>query len=94
MASTSKAPRLADRGSGKAHTVSPSELELRRRTDAFCAATTFRDQTARLIELFAGIWLPPSDRAFQFALARWITMLEQDPSLRARFQKAWQSTVA
>jgi site-specific recombinase len=67
---------------------------LRQRTDAFCVATTFRDQTTRLIELFAEMWLPSSDRAFQFALTRWVTMLEQDPSLRTRFRKAWQSTVA
>jgi site-specific recombinase len=94
MAFAFKAPRLSDRGSGRVQTVSPAEIVLRRRTDAFCAAATFHDQTIRLIELFAGIWLLPSDRAFQFALTRWVTMLEQDPSLRTRFHKAWQSTVA
>jgi site-specific recombinase len=94
MAFAFKAPRLSDRGSDRAQTVSRAEIVLRRRTDAFCAAATFHDQTIRLIELFAGIWLLPSDRAFQFALTRWVTMLEQDPGLRTRFHKAWQSTVA
>ncbi|HEY4051669.1 MAG TPA: hypothetical protein VGM27_32840, partial [Acidobacteriaceae bacterium] len=94
MAFASKVPRLSDRGSGMAQTVSPAEIVLRQRTEAFCVATTFCDQTTRLIELFAGIWLPPSDRAFQFALTRWVAMLEQDPDLRTRFQQAWQSTIA
>lgn len=94
MASAFKAPRLSDLGSGRAQTVSPAEIVLRRRTDAFCAATTFCDQTARLIELFAGIWLPLSDRVFQVSLTRWVAMLEQDPDLRIRFQKAWHSSVA
>ena len=94
MAFASKVPRLSGRGSGAAQTVSPAEIVLRGRTVAFCEATNFWDQTTLLIELFAGIWLPSSDRAFQLALTRWITMLEQDPDLRTRFQKAWQSTVA
>ncbi len=94
MAFNSKTPRLADRPYESGEMVSPAEIVLRRRTNAFCAATTFHHQATRLIELFAGIWLPPSDRVFQFALTHWITMLEQDPELRTRFQKTWQSTVA
>jgi site-specific recombinase len=94
MAFSSKVPRLSGHGSGRVQTVSPAEIVLRQQTDAFCAATSFCDQTARLIELFAGIWLASSDRAFQFALTRWLTMLEQDPDLRTCFQKTWQSTVA
>jgi site-specific recombinase len=74
--------------------VSPADIVLRRRTDAFCAATSLCDQTTRLVELFAGIWLPTSNRAFQLFSTRWVTMLEQDASLRVRFQKAWQLTVA
>jgi site-specific recombinase len=66
---------------------------LRVHTEAVCAATTFVNQTRRLIELFAGIWLQPSNRAFKSSLTGWVEMLEQDSDLRSRFQLTWKSMV-
>jgi site-specific recombinase len=70
-----------------------SEAELRRQTEAFCAASTLVNQTGCLIELFAGIWRRGAERTFQSRLICWITMLEQDPDLRSRFQQAFRSTL-
>jgi site-specific recombinase len=73
-------------------TVSPSaKAELRKKTEAFCAADSSLAQTRCLIELSARIWLQPSDRKFRLALIGWVGLLEQDHDLRSRFQTAWKS---
>lgn len=81
-------------GAGGAQTSAPMERVVRRRTETFCAATTFTAQTRRLIELFSGIWLQPSERAFTSALITWLRLLEQDAGLRSRFQQGWQAVLA
>jgi site-specific recombinase len=70
-----------------------TEAELRRQTESFCAANSLASQTGCLIELFSGIWLARSERIFQSRLMSWITLLEQDAELRARFLRGCQSTV-
>src|SRR6266849_6370939 len=67
------------------------EGEQRRQTEAFCAASTLIGRTGCLIELFSGIWLQGSERAFQSRLMGWISMLEQDNGLRLRFQLGCRS---
>lgn len=70
------------------------ELELRKRTEAFCAANGLAPQTRRITVLFASIWTLPTERAFSAGLIRWIRMLERDAMLRQRFKQAWQEMVA
>ena len=64
---------------------------LRGQTEAFCAATTLVSQTGCLIELFSGIWLQGSERAFQSRLVGWIGMLEQDHDLRVPLSTGMKS---
>lgn len=92
MALLPKVRRLLHDASGKV-LFTPGETTLRRRTEAFCAATTYAIQSRLLVELFASIWMQPSDRIFQIALVRWVHMLEEDPDLRGRFQQAWHSVL-
>src|SRR5271156_1742907 len=70
------------------------ESELRKRTEAFCAANTLSAQTRRISTLFISIWILPTDRAFTAGLIRWIRLLEQDHPLRERFQQSWQAMIA
>src|ERR1700733_624013 len=91
MALTPTVRRLLRRRPGGVQTR--TEIALRVHTEAVCAATTFVNQTRRLIELFAGIWLQPSNRAFKSSLTGWVEMLEQDSDLRSRFQLTWKSMV-
>jgi site-specific recombinase len=69
------------------------ESDLRKRTEAFCAANSLGAQTRRIVVLFSTIWTLPTDRAFTAGLIRWIRLLEHDPSLRRRFQQSWQGMV-
>ncbi len=69
------------------------ESELRKRTEAFCAANTFGAQTRRIIVLFTSIWTLPTERAFTAGLIRWIRLLEHDQPLRLRFQHSFQEMV-
>jgi site-specific recombinase len=69
------------------------ESELRKRTEAFCAANTLGARTRRVIVLFSMIWTLPTDRAFTAGLIRWIRLLEHDRDLRGRFQRSWQEMV-
>jgi site-specific recombinase len=72
--------------------VSPRTVALLRgETEAFCAATSLVSQSGSFIELFSAIWLQRSERAFQALLGSWLGMLEQDASLRSRFQQGWKS---
>jgi site-specific recombinase len=64
---------------------------MRQRTEAFCAATSYRAQARTIVLLFAGIFSEPTSRAFTVALVRWIRLLEKDRVLRARFQKSWEA---
>jgi site-specific recombinase len=70
------------------------DSELRRRTEAFCAAGSLGAQTRRITVLFSTIWTLPTDRAFTAALIRWIRLLEQNEPLRRRFQESWQTMIA
>ena len=70
------------------------ESELRRRTEAFCAANTLGAQTRRITVLFSSIWTLPTERAFTAGLIRWIRLLEHDEPLRERFQASWQAMIA
>jgi site-specific recombinase len=72
--------------SDSAETIS----SLREDIEAFCAATTLIFQTTCFIELFAGIWLQPSDRSFRSVLICWIEMFDREPDLRLRFQQRWK----
>jgi site-specific recombinase len=92
MALLPKVRRLLHDASGKV-LFTPGETILRRRTESFCAATTYAVQSRLLVELFASIWMQPSDRIFQIGLARWVHMLEEDPDLCGRFQQAWRSVL-
>jgi site-specific recombinase len=94
MAFASRVPKFLPGGDGGPRGVSPAELVLRKRTEAFSAAAGFSEQTTLLVQLFSGIWLPSSERAFHSSLNRWIAMLEHDANLRSRFQTTWQSMVA
>jgi len=67
--------------------------ELRGQTEAFCATNTLVTQTACFIELFAGIFRQPSEQAYRSRLMGWMTMLEEDANLRARFQQGIRSTL-
>jgi site-specific recombinase len=89
MALTPTVRKLLGHTSGGMQTG--TEAALRAYTEAVCAATTFVSQTRRLIELFAGIWLQPSNRAFKSGLTCWVGMLEEDSDLRSRFQLTWKS---
>ena len=71
-----------------------TEAALRRQTEAFCAASTLASQTGSLIELFSGIWLQGSERVFQARLICWMSILEQDPDLRSRFQQGCRATLS
>lgn len=73
------------------HAVSRASLELRERTEAFCAAKSYRAQTRHILRLFTYISSESTDRAFAAAIVRWIRLLEHDHSLRARFQESWAS---
>src|ERR1700685_31894 len=88
-------PLISDLRSLWQSVLAPSQTEaaLRRQTEAFCAATTLASQTDCLIELFAGIWQQPSERAYQSRLICWLGMLEQDSDLRSRFQRGWKSAL-
>ena len=68
--------------------------ELYRLTESFCEATTFAAQTRRATQLFASIWSVSSDRAFVVRLLRWIRLLEQDHTLRGRFQLTWDGMLS
>jgi site-specific recombinase len=67
------------------------EAELRRRTETFCAASTLASQTSCFIELFSSIWQQGSERIYEARLASWMSLLEQDADLRARFQQGCRS---
>jgi site-specific recombinase len=84
---------LWEMGPGGVDASPRTEVELRRQTEAFCAASTLSSQTGCLIELFSGIWLQRSERAYQSRLMCWITMLEQDAELRSRFLQGCKATV-
>lgn len=66
---------------------------LRRRTEAFCAATVSA-RPLRAAGLLAFIWNRPTDRAFIGSLLRWIRLLEKDKQLRASFDGSWQAMLA
>jgi site-specific recombinase len=70
------------------------EAEQRRQTEAFCTASTVATQTSSLINLFGSIWQPRSERQSHNRLVHWITLLEQDPALRSRFQQSCRSMLA
>jgi site-specific recombinase len=65
------------------------ESELRKRTEAFCAASGLAAQTRRAVVLFASLWTLPTERVFSAGLIRWIRMLEHDAALRQRFRESW-----
>lgn len=81
-------------GPGQEPVFARPESELRRHTEAFCAANTLNTQTRRAIALFASIWTLPTDRAFSAGLIRWIRLLEHDASLRQRFRQSWTEMVS
>ena len=85
---------LLEPWTGGPQALARTEAELRRQTEAFCAASTLVSQTGCLIELFSGIWRAGSERTFQSRLICWIKMLEQDSDLRSRFQQGIRSTLA
>jgi site-specific recombinase len=71
--------------------VSRTAVDLRERTQAFCATSSYRAQTRQILELFHYITTEPTDRAFAAALVRWIRLLEHDSDLRSCFQTAWSA---
>jgi site-specific recombinase len=93
MAFISDLRSLWQPGPGGPEPSARTKAELREQTDAFCDATTLASQTGRLIDLFSGIFLQSSERAFQSRLICWLDTLEQDADLRFRFQRGWQSTL-
>ncbi len=93
MALLPKVRRLLLQASG-ATLLSSGETVLRRRTEAFCAATTYPAQARLLVELFASIWMQPSESVFESALTHWMNLLEEDADLRARFQQRWHAVLA
>jgi site-specific recombinase len=72
-------------------TASRIEADLRRRTETFCTASTLATQASCFIELFSSIWQEGSERIYQARLASWVSLLEQDVDLRARFQQGCRS---
>jgi site-specific recombinase len=68
-----------------------ADIGLQEHTEAFCDAVTLNARTRRTAALFAYIWTRPSDRGFITSLLRWIRLLEQNRSLRARFDLSWQA---
>jgi site-specific recombinase len=78
---------------GPAEAALRTEAELRKETEAFCAATTLATQTGRLIDLFSGIFEQSSEREFQSRLMCWLDMAEKDAHLRLRVQQGFQSTL-
>jgi len=75
------------------HAISRASQELGILTEGFCTATSFREQSVRIIDLFSYIVTMPTERSFAAALARWLRMLEQDRGVRDRFQRAWGAFV-
>jgi site-specific recombinase len=67
--------------------------ELRGQTEAFCAADSLLVRTACIIQLFSGIFRRGSEQTYRSKLISWITLLEQDAELRARFQQAVRTTL-
>jgi len=65
------------------------EEELRQLTQSFCEAGTLAVSTRRAGYLFSFIWAERDDRAFTVELLKWISMMEQNPALRADFEMSW-----
>ncbi len=80
-------------GPGAAEASLRTKAELRKQTEAFCAATTLASRTDRFIDLFSGIFQQRSERVFQSRLIGWVDLVEQDADLRLRIQQGWQSTL-
>src|ERR1700758_3211847 len=78
---------------GAAEASLRTKAELRKQTEAFCAATALASQTGRFIDLFSGIFQQSSERVFQFRLMCWLELVEQDADLRLRVQQGFQSTL-
>jgi site-specific recombinase len=68
--------------------------EIRARTKAFIAATSFESRTASFGRLFRTLWTGPGERAFTVRLIRWVRLLEHDELLRIEFQRTFQSMLA
>ncbi|MGC2400822.1 MAG: hypothetical protein WA510_13610 [Acidobacteriaceae bacterium] len=85
---------LVEAFTGGAQAAPRTVAELRTQTEGFCAASTLAGQSSCFIELFAGIWGQRSERAYQSRLVSWVTMLEEDLELRARFQQGIKGMLA
>ena len=81
--------RLIRRRRLEPHTHGGADEELRELTQQFCNATTLGSRTRRAGHLFSAIMSERDDRAFTVQLLRWVGLMEQNPGLRAEFEKAW-----
>jgi site-specific recombinase len=85
---------LWELGPGGMQASPRTEAEMRQQTESFYQATTLESQTGSLIELFAGIWSPRSERIYQTRLMCWINLLEQDTDLRSRFLETCKTMIS
>jgi site-specific recombinase len=76
-----------------ADTCRPPE-ELLDLTSVFCNGGPLGPQTRRITEIFSRLWGCSSDRKFAVGLETWVSFLEQNAELRARFRASWAAMLA
>lgn len=68
--------------------------ELIELTVAFCGGGALCPQARRITEIVSLLWDHSSDRKFAAELESWVSFLEQNAELRARFRASWAAMLA